>query len=234
MQISRLIGSLPLLALLGGTASATTIAIGTPADAYLATPSTVSPRFGSLINFDSLTPLSTLAPGQFSAQGVTSIASPDGLVVYPYSSQSAPNEVFDSSADGSANISIKLAAGANQVGIGIADSDITAGGSPVTIILQALSSTGVGFGAVFDETITEVGPNPGNGYFVISDTSNDIYGLSILQPIGDAALFSGLAIDDLQFAAGTPVPEPATVALFGTGLALVGFIRSRKRVRRSA
>jgi hypothetical protein len=67
--------------------------------------------------------------------------------------------------------------------------------------------------------------NPGNGYYVVSDTSYDIFGLKVLQTSGSPN-YSGLAIDDLQVA---PIPEPASLALFGAGAAILGFWRSRKR-----
>ncbi len=220
MKFSHLVGSLSLLALLSGQAFATTLTIGTPANSLMATPTAASPQFGYTFNFDSLTPNTApkLAPGQYASAGVTNISSPDGLMVIPFSTQSAPNEVFDTSADGSANITINFAKGQGEVGIGIADSD------PVTVFLQALDSHGNPFGSSFGVTLSETSANPGNGYFVISDTSADIFGLSITQPTGNAN-FSGLAIDDLQLA-----PEPGTFALFGVGAVIAGFIRLRKRV----
>ena len=181
-----------------------------------------SPSFGEIFNFDSLTANSTFSPGTYAAQGVN-ISSPDGLVVYPYSTQSGPNYLFDNSAAGSANIVIKTF-GVSEIGIGIADSDVSATNVPVTISLQALNSSGVGFGSIFNVTITDTGINAGNGYVTLSDSTADIYGLQILQPVSNAALYSGLAIDDLQVA-----PEPSTWALLGAGALLAGATRLRKR-----
>jgi hypothetical protein len=195
---------------------------GTPSDDLLSTPAGPSPKLGAiLINFDSLTPFATYST--YTSNGV-SISSPDGLEVLPYSTQSGPNEMFDDSAAGSANLSITYAPGTTAIGVGIADSDMTAGGTPVTIFLQALNSTGVGFGTLFSVTIPETGPNPGNGYFLIEDTTSDIYGVKITQPVSNASLYSGLAIDDVQVA-----PEPSTFLLLGTGAAILGFVRLRKR-----
>jgi len=92
-----------------------------------------------LFNFDDLTPNSTFSPAQYSAQEI-SIASPEGLEVAPFSTQSSLNELFDKSADGSANITIGTPA-TSQLGIGIADS----GG--VTIKLQPLSASGASLGS---------------------------------------------------------------------------------------
>ena len=116
--------------------------------------------------------------------------------------------------------------GTEEIGIGIADSDITAAGAPVTVYLQALNASGVGFGTVFSITLPTDGSNPGNGYYTISDTSYDIYGLQITQPTSNANLYSGLAVDDLQVA---PTPEPATFALFGVSVLLAGATWLRKR-----
>jgi hypothetical protein len=196
---------------------------GTPGNSYNFPPTGPSPSFGTLFNFDGLTPLTTFAPGTYAAQGVN-ISSPDGLIVEPYSTQSGPNELFDNSANGSANISIKTF-GSEDVGIGIADSDVTKSNVPVTIYLQALNASGAGFGTLFAVTLPTGGSNPGNGYFTISDSKYDIYGIQITQPIGNASLYSGLAIDDLQVA---PTPEPASLALLGVGAILFGAVRSRK------
>lgn len=194
--------------------AAPVLTTGTPANSYLSTPTAAKPSVGTLFNFDSLTPGSTFSSFTYATKGVT-ISSPDGLLVEPFSTETAPNELFDNSANGSANISIKTF-GTNGIGIGIADSD------PVTITLQALNANGVGFGSLFSVTLSGNTANPYNGYFVISDTSADIYGLQILQSTGNAN-YSGLAIDDLQVA-----PEPSTLALLSGGL-LLGISRLRKR-----
>ncbi len=214
MRLSFSLASALFLTITAGAAPVLTT--GTPGNAYNLPPSGPSPSFGTLYNFDSLTPFSTFGPGTYAAQGVN-ISSPDGLVVYPYSTQSGPNELFDNSAHGSANISIKTF-GSEEIGIGIADSD------PVTIYLQALNASGVGFGTKYAETLPAGGNNPFNSYFVFSDSSYDIYGIQITQPLGNAN-YSGLAVDDLQVA---PTPEPASLALLGAGAILVGVLRSRR------
>lgn len=195
---------------------------GTPSDSFHSPAiTTPSPNLGGdLLNFDSLSAF-TLLPS-YSAAGIN-ISSPDGLEVFPFSSQSGPNELYDDSSDGSANILISLSQGSSYIGVGIADSDIDASGNPVTIMLQALGAGGGDLGPAFAVTIPETGTTAGNGYFLLEDNTSDIRGLQISQPTGNAALFSGLAIDDVQAA-----PEPSTFLLLFAGVAVAGIARLRK------
>ena len=172
-----------------------------------------------LINFDSLTPFSTFVPSTYASLGITSISSPDGLEVLPYSTQSFPNELYDESSNGTANITITLAHGTNAIGIGIADSD------PVSVTFQALGAGGVDLGSPFVENLatTESQINTGNGYYVILDSTADIYGMTITQSVGNPN-YSGLAIDDLQI-----TPEPSSFLLMIGGVAAMLGLRFRKR-----
>jgi hypothetical protein len=191
---------------------------GTPGDALLSTPTGFSPNLnGVLLDFSTLTPFDTF--GSYTADGVT-ISSPDGLSVLPFSTQTAnPNELFDTSSDGSANITIASSFASSAIGVGIADSD------PVTIELQALGAGGVDLGSAFPVTIPENTNNPGNAYFVVEDSIPDLFGLEILQPQGDAADFSGLAISDVQV-----TPEPASLpVLLAAVLIMVGGLAWRRR-----
>lgn len=199
--------------------ASTTLVTGTPGDAQLSTPTGPSLSFGPIINFDSLTPNTALSSSQYASQGITSISSPDGLTVLPYSNQSFPNYIFDNGANGTANISITLGTGTNEIGIGIADSD------PVSITLQALGLNGSVLGSAFSVTIPTNTSNPFNGYYAITDTGYMIGGLEILQSSGNAS-YSGLAVDDLQVA---PTPEPASFVLAGAGLLAFAFTRLRKK-----
>jgi hypothetical protein len=196
--------------------------VGTPSDSY-SSPAILkpSPYFGgALVNFDSLTASTTFS--SYSSSGIT-ISSPDGLEVLPFSTQSGPMELFDNSSNGSADLFINLSQGSSFLGVGIADSDnIPASGNPVTISLQPLTQTGTNLGSAFNVTLTEIGSNPGNGYFVVEHTTSDIYGLKITQSVGNAN-YSGLAIDDVQAA-----PEPSSLLLLTAGVAILGLYRSRK------
>jgi hypothetical protein len=199
-------------------ARADSLIVGTPGDDLLATPTGPSPNLGgTLLTFSNLTPGSTFASSTYASQGIT-ISSPDGLIVEPYSTQSNPNFLFDNSPDGTANITISLAYGVNAIGVGIADSD-----SPANIMLQALGAGGVDLGSPFAVTIPETTVNPGNGYYVVEDTTADIRGLQITETLGGPS-YSGLAIADVQVA-----PEPSSWVLLAGGLAMIGFYRLLKR-----
>lgn len=199
------------------------LVIGTPGNSQLSTPSKPTPNLGgTFLNFDSLTPFTNYS--SYTASGV-SITSPDGLLVYPYSTQSGPNELYDNSSDGSANLTISLANGSSGIGVGIADSD------PVVLSIQALGAGGADLGPDFlvNLAMTESSVNTGNGYYVIQDTTADIFGLQITESVGDPN-FSGLAIDDVQVA---PTPEPSGMMLLATGLlGLVGY-QSFRRFKRA-
>jgi hypothetical protein len=206
------------------------IVVGTPGDSLLSKPTGPSPNLGTLINFDSLPSCTTfpscptLSPSTFAGQGVTSISSPDGLSVIPFSTQSGPNELYDNSANGTANITIDLAHGTDAIGIGIADSDGEVTPS-LTVTFQALGAGGTPLGSPFVENLnnTESAINSGNGYYVVEDTTADIFGLEIIQSVGNPN-FSGLAIDDLQIA-----PEPSSILLLAGAVAMLASFRLLKR-----
>jgi hypothetical protein len=181
----------------------------TPGDDLLSTPTGPSANLhGTFLNFDSLTPFATYST--YTQSGV-SISSPDGLVVLPYSTQSGPNELYDNSAAGSANLSIETSTGAYGIGVGIADSD------PVTISIQALGVGDVALGSPFSVTIPETTVNPGNGYYVLEDTTPGLYGIQITEAVSNAN-YSGLAIDDVQI---SYTPEPSSFVFLATGLVIL-------------
>jgi hypothetical protein len=191
-------------------ARASTITIGTP-NFYGAG---LSPTFGTLINFDSLTPLSTVSPTVFSAEGVQSIDnSPSAfpLLVLPYSQQSPPNELSTGAADSYAgDITITFSSPTDEVGIGIAEDGTT----PATLTVYGVS------GNVLGSFIETVPSTTYNAYYVISDPTDDIKSFAI-------SAAQNLAIDDLQFVP-TVIPEPADVTFAAVGLALLAGIWRRK------
>lgn len=196
------------LFVLSHLAMADTITVGTP-NSY---GTGLSPTFGTLVNFDSLTPLSTVASNAFAANGISSIVNNPGtspLIALPYSQQSEPIEIGTDSSDNYAgDITITFAQNVSEVGIGIAED-----GSTQTT-LTAYDAIGNVLGN-FNETVSD---STFNGYYVISDPNNSIKSLEINAS-------QNLAIDDVQFAS---VPEPASIALSAAGLLFVASLRRRK------
>lgn len=206
------------LAAHAGTITETT---GTPGNAFTLPVTPVSPNLhNTLVNFDTAAlenPIATCVVSgcpSLTLSGMT-FSSPDMIQVIPFSTQSGPNELFDLGANGTADLTIALTGGVTEIGVGIADSDLA------TITIEAL---GIGNTVLqsFPVTISETNPNPGNGYFLISDTTPSLYGLAIVQSVGNAN-FSGLAIDDVQ-----ATPEPSSYLLLASGAALL-CLRRRSR-----
>jgi hypothetical protein len=230
-----LCGSLVVLTAVAAQASPVLVT-GAPADSFLSTPTAPFPTAGTLLNFNSISTSSncdsfaegcpTFNPSTFAPDGVT-ISSPDGLLVYPFSVQTAPNELFDDSSNGSANITIDVTAGTSEIGVGLSDFDTVdnLGTDGVTIFLQPLNNAGGDLGPDFPVTLPTEGTLAGQGYFIVEDTTADIYGLQITQPVGNAN-FSGLALADVET---TTTPEPSSALLLTAGVALLGFFRLRKR-----
>jgi hypothetical protein len=195
---------------------ATTLTIGSPNDNNYAG-DTLSSAFGMLINFDNLTPFSTVASNAYAAQGIASLTSSstaDPLTVYPYSSQSAPN--YLSTQDGYGAITITFTNPVSIVGIGVLESD---GDSDV---LTATNASGTVL-ATYGETVPLIGATAFNAYYVIRDTTSDIKSLTISSAAGN------FGVDDLQFA-----PEPLNFALVGGGLGLLALLRSHKKAKHGA
>jgi hypothetical protein len=187
---------------------ATTITVGTP-DTF---GTGLLPVFGTLVNFDSLTPMSTFAPATYSSLGLASISnSPasDPLLVLPFSSQTPPNFLSTGASDNYAgNITFTFTNPTSMAGFGIAEDGVTA----VTFTVSGVSGNVLG-------TFTETVPSTTfNAYYVLSDPSFDIKSISV-------SATQNLAIDDVQF---STVPEPSTVALVTAGMAFL-LLSIRKR-----
>ncbi len=170
----------------------------------------LSPTFGTLVTFDSLTPFASVNSDAFTSDGVESVVNngPDQLIALPFSQQSPPNELSTTSADYAGDITFTFSNPTNEVGIGIAEDGTT----PATLTVFDASGNSLGS---FVETVSDT---TFNGYYVISDGTDDIKSFSI-----DAA--QNLAVDDLQF---VPTPEPASVSFAVAGLVLLAGIWRRK------
>lgn len=207
MKRKLLLGS--ALFVLGSFCHATTVTIRTPNDADNGT--VLSPRFGILVNCDNLTPYTALASNAYTSSGVSSIVSnnsSDPLMVYPYSSQSAP--YFVSTANYLGGVTVTFTNLTNIAGIGVEESD----GAAVT--LEALGATGNVLGT-FNEVVPTAGNTPYNAYYVLQDPTNDIKSLEVISA-------GSFGVDDLQFA-----PEPMSFLLGGSGLGLLALLRFRRR-----
>jgi hypothetical protein len=198
-----------ILYFFGAALNAATVLIpGTPnsSDNSTGTPTGLSPKFGTLINFDNLTPNSVLSPTAYTALGVNSIAAINSTVALsavPYSGQSQPNYIGP--ADFS-NIDILISLGqtTSEIGIGLL------AGSSNSFTLIALGTTNNVLGN-YTVTVPSTGVTAFNGYYAIQDSNS---GIKSLEVIGNGG------IDDLQFNAAA-VPEPASYAFASLGLALV-------------
>lgn len=187
---------------------ATTITVGTPNTFGTG----LTPKFGTLVNFDSLTPLSTFVPTTYSSVGIASISNAtasDPLLVLPYSSQTPPNYLSTGATDNYAgNITFTFTSATSMAGFGISEDGTT----PVTFTAFGASGNVLG-------TFTETVPSTTfNAYYVLSDPSFDIKSVSV-------SAAQNLAVDDVQF---STVPEPSTVALLTAGMAFL-LLSARKR-----
>ncbi|NDJ20342.1 PEP-CTERM sorting domain-containing protein [Nostoc sp. B(2019)] len=198
----------------GVAVASTLLASPSQAASLVGTPSpSLSPTFGTLINFDDKATGTLVSSSDYIAQGVTSITELEGLGTFArYDSfQSQPNYIgtgasgergTDASLGWDGTIQFKFTNLVNQVGIGIANSQ---GGPEILSIYDSNYNLLESFTA----------PDGENTYAGFSRASRDIKYFEIK---GDF-----FAVDDLQFQS---VPEPSTI--IGTLIAL-GFSAGFKR-----
>jgi hypothetical protein len=198
--------------------SAATLLTGIPnsSDNSTGTPTGLSPIFGTLVNFDGLTPNSALNASAYAGVGISSIAASNGtaaLSSVPFSGQSQPNYIgaLDFS---NIDILITLAQPTSQIGVGLL------AGSSNSFTLRPLGMSNNVL-ATYAVTVPSEGVSAFNAYYAIQDTAATIKSLQIVGNGG---------IDDLQFlSASASVPEPASYALFGGGLVGLAALAMKRR-----
>lgn len=196
---------------------ATVLINGTPnlSGGSSGTPTGLSPTFGTLISFDDLTPNSLLNSGAYLGSGVSSISpinSTAALSAVPLSGQTQPNYIGPADFS-NIDILITFFQPADEVGIGLL------AGSSNSFALTARNAANVILGS-YTVNVPNDGVGAFNGYFGIQDSGFTIQSLEISGNGG---------IDDLQFDK-TGAPEPAGLALIGSGLVfLAGFGKFRRK-----
>jgi hypothetical protein len=181
------------------------LTVGVPAHTAAGIPLPSPLLAGRYVRFDSEPAGLTINPGtvyRIGYSGITdaSVTSTDQLVIRPTSTQSAPNELFANSGNGTADITINPDNNVSAIAFGIADPD------PVNLTVNVVTTSGI-VPFQIDLRSTEDPTNPGNGYYEFQDNVKDILAVEILQTTA-APSFAGLAIDDVQYA-----PEPGALGL---------------------
>ncbi len=194
-------------------------AVGTPVangSISYGTPSpSLSPTFGTLVNFDDKAVGIPVLANDYVSFGVTSIVELEGLGFFGRynSTQSAPSYVgtgssgergTDASGGWDGTIQIDLALPASLVGIGIANNS---GGTETFSVYDSV-------GSLLESYTVTTGTNV---YAVITRGTYDISRLVIT---GDF-----FAIDDLQFNA---IPAPGAILLSSIGVGIVGWLRKNR------
>lgn len=214
----RLFGASGLCLLAAVLSSAATLITGSPntSDNSTGTPTGLSPRFGTLLNFDELTPNSALNPSTYTSVGISFIAATNGttaLSAVPFSGQSQPNYIGPLNFS-NVDILIMLAQPTSEIGLGLL------AGSSNSFTLRALDTSNNVIGS-YSVSVPTDGVSAFNAYYAIQDAAATIKSLQIVGSGG---------IDDVQFlSASASAPEPASFALLGAGFIGLGVFSRRRK-----
>lgn len=193
---------------------ATVLVTGTPSlsGGVGGTATGLSPRFGTLISFDDLTPNSLLSLGAYLSSGVSSISAVNSTAV-PFSGQTQPNYVGPADFS-NIDILISLTQSTDEIGIGLL------AGSSNSFMLTARNAANAILGTYL-VNVPDNGVGAFNGYYAIQDTGLTIKSLEVSGNGG---------IDDLQFdPARAGVTEPAHLARLGGGLMALSALSKLRR-----
>ena len=204
-----------IICVTAGLMFAATTPVANGAISYGTPSPSLSPTFGTLVNFDDKAPGTQVLWNDYVSVGVSSIIETTGagalFARYGYSAQSQPNFIGTGSYDnGGASggwdgtILIDLAMPASMVGIGVAN-----------------NSGGPEFLSVYDSTGSLLESHQvASGANVYAVITRGVYDISRLEISGDF-----FAVDDLQFNA---IPAPGAIMLGSIGAGLVGWLRRRR------
>lgn len=207
-------------------AFALVLCIAAPASASFHTGSpspTLSPVFGTLVNFDDKAAGTAVASGDYAGAGVVSIVETEGIatLIRHEGSQSMPNYIgtdavgergTDSDPTGwDGTIEFTLAQPANMVGIGIANS---VGDAEVITIKDAS-------GTILEQQYVPSGTN----VYVYFERDN--YDIKTLTVKGD-----WFALDDLQFNSAA-IPSPEFPSTFIPVTMIIGFLGAVMYIQRT-
>ena len=155
---------------------ATVLVTGTPnlSGGSSGMPTGLSPKFGTLISFDDLTPNSLLSSGAYLGSGVSSISatnSTTALSAVPLSGQTQPNYIGP--ADFSdIDVLISLTQSTGEIGIGL----LAGSSNNFTLTARNAANTILGTYVV---NVPDNGVGAFNGYFAIQHTGLTIKSLEI-------------------------------------------------------
>lgn len=176
-----------------------------------------------VIDFDSES-RGAIASNQFSGLGVTFV---DAVIISSggFSGSSGSNSIYHASNGYNADQDnpIKVLFDFSVSDVSLTGVDVGSDG----FILKAFDAV-AGGNLVDEQQVTGITADGIGEYFILSVAGISIRRVEFSQ-ILSGNFFDGMLFDDLTFSAVSTVPVPAALPLFGTGLALMGFLGWRRK-----